>query len=753
MTSPIPPKRVELTATHVQVMRIKDNVARLKFGGEYWDVSILELGLDASGATTKDKLTMTDDLAQKVQKHFQELADQGVFNPKASRKVVLEGNRSTPASPTATADIKIDKVSVEESSGGGLKEVDLKTNTLALGILDKLGKSLAEEDTAMHSPASATPPPATSTATAPPGATPPSASGTTTPPSASAKKVATPISTAPIVKRNVKVDPLTREFISRNTDASATDPTEIIQRKFNPGKTTVRSDLASFIGKTPSTIPWTYGNGFEKSERFELLYDDLKHIFASDKAGLEASAAKFSGGVGSYGKFNPGELSAMLHESSPASSISDKGKRILLVQLYVQYLKDGGSAMGENFYRMYIESIRDPAFPHPASFQVAILEEQDGKIKLDSYPKGEPLRPSECLFLKKTTDPTTLAVTITPYRQTQPGHTDLARLKDFKAKDIEETVHHDVGAGGQCADRSLAYQLLMKGKPAGTQEPTQSEIDDKSRELRTAVSLHIKSTAFTGNPQNVAHLHKSLKDTLTANALPFQQARAEYSALALQLEETGLINVAAKELLDKLPGEGTPGSLKERLKGKIYELSSDPLKDDSRYNYNYGQHIIDTDPKGDLVKAALAALIAEKDPLEAICEKDLADLTSSDKQILQSSYAALILQPTFQLDEAFFAALSEIDETPIPAATPATAGSTPAPANKHKIAIIQDNTDAATSATKPYNVTAVYPPLNKGDHLNKDDYLFIWYDRVGHYHTMDRDSETLRELISSYTVT
>src|SRR5690606_5700197 len=120
-------------------------------------------------------------------------------NPQTSRKVVLEGNRSVPSAPSAALDIKIDKVSVEEMSGGGLKEVDLTTKTLALSILDKLGRSLAQEDASMHAPAGTTPSsPTPSPSTTPPGSPPPAAS--------TASKPRTPTSTADVVKRKVQVD-------------------------------------------------------------------------------------------------------------------------------------------------------------------------------------------------------------------------------------------------------------------------------------------------------------------------------------------------------------------------------------------------------------------------------------------------------------------------------------------------------------------------------------------------------------------
>lgn len=730
-----PSSPLQLTATHVHVVRIENNVARLKIGEEYWDVCILQIKVDAAGNSSSDKLTMTQDVATIVQRHFQQLAAAGIFDPKAHSKVTLKGNRSLAATPTPgapTHDIKFHHTLSLEDPSGTSRDVNLATNTVAISTLASFGNSLAAEDQAMHTPPG-TPTPPAANPSAPPA--PPSGGPAATPPP-------TPTSTASVVKRSVTTDPVTRQFATRGVTATK-DPAETIQGKFYTSSSTksVKGHLADFISNK--------ANGFEEDPEFSLVFDDLKHVFANDPDGLQKAAGDFKGGWGSYGKFADGELSSLFDKTGgrTSGSITDKKQRILLVQLYAQYLKNGGTKMGENFYRIYSESSKKSSFPRRAFFQVAILEENNGKMKITSYPSGESLRPANCLFLKKTTDPTG-NVTIAPYNEKHTGLDDLTTLQDLTGKTVDETVHHDVGGSGRCADRSLAHQLLMKGKAAGATAPTQAEIDAKALDLRTRASAYIKSPAFinstTGaaNP-NVARLLRSLSEAIKDNAITQQKWKDQYAALLATIRAGGDPEIV-KQAINKL--DDSPEGIKETLKLKIYHVSTDePARSTDS---NYGQTIINIDPAGHLVQEALEAVIADMDreveTLQATCSQEANDVLKGSVERLQAMYGDLILQRDFQLDEAFFAALSEITEAPTAAAAAASA-----PAN-HKIVVIQDNTSAAGATTNPYTVTAVYPELKAGGKLN-NDYLFIWYDSVGHYHTMDRDSETLRELIAGYT--
>lgn len=740
MASPIPPPTpgVRISATQVKVMRIKDNVARLQFGGHFWDVSILELGIDAAGGDTSKKLNLTDVLADKVQSHFQKLADEGVFDPHKSKKVVLEGRRIETPAPGGkhTVDVAIDKIEAEEEAAAGLKPVDLaKISTVAQATLKEFGQSLVESDVELHEDLSAAGAGAGATGTG-------AAVGKTSPPTVTPPPPAT-------AERTVTKDVLSEEFSTRDVLGGTTPNTDPITHLETLGRLeNLRGEMAKFITDFGSIR--RSSNKFDEGDRFAMIGRELKRLATEDMPNLETAAKTFTGSIGSYGKFADREVAALA--TRDFSTIAAPAEKKKLVALYAEYLKKAGnSKMGEDFYQIYSIFSRDTTGALKSYRQIQIVEQDSaGKLKLGTrYPKAEPLSPTNCIYvLKKTPTPPATKVEFHVYdrgdRAASPGVTALRNLGTLTEADLAPTStkqveHLQAHSDGAHVDTSIAHQILTS-TAAGAPAPSEADIKGLAQTIRTAAAARIAMDDFTANNPKTERLQRSLLSAIQKNQAHLNQEEERLIQPILKAIASGSSAADITTLLNALPGGTDLTGLKERLKFQIY-LAQQARTGGADPGLDYGQIQIDTDPTSKDVQTALAKIREESVNIQALCTKDVTTLTLEDKMQLRRYYSALVRAYQEAQGEAFMAALSEI---PLPTSVSAT---TTAPFH---IMTLQDNM-GADKATRKYSVASldglpVPVPVSGG--VVAPDTLYLWTDGKGHFHSANREGEALREALA-----
>lgn len=720
-------------------MRISDDgkKAIIELDGDEWEVTIEDLSL--TGAD--QKLTISEALARKVQGCFKGLVDSKAFEMTDVAEISLTGRASKDPVSRATTKVDIDKVETTKIDSSGPtrtklapEDVTAKVKSVAAAVLERLGQELVNHDKELRSPAPIKP-------TKPPGSS-PAATTPATPGAPAASAAATPAPTAP----KAKIDPLQTQFKNRDTRLIADAADMLISEFYKTGikgskdpKQELKNAMADYVGG-PTTRLFRKKD-FEEAPGLNMVLKDLQHIQKVDKAALKASADKFTGGLFSYGRFAPGQLDLLLKKAPTALEENEKK---LLVQLYAQYLRDGGAKMGPGFYEIFTHFSRDPSIPYEFRVvkQIAILEaETDGKLKIEEMPKGERISPNHRIYLLKNGD------TYSIYNSAADRAKGLKALDQIDSFDPEEEPDtKDVALGKRCTDRSLAYQLLLQN-PAGmpaTDADLERELSTHSDALRARAIARFKEPSFTArktgetnNTANAEALQASIRAMIAANDLPSQKLLATLSELQTKIASSDTIPADVITALKALPTSGARGDVFTALKGAIHEAYKAAKGRDSR-DADFGLTALDSSStnreNAGYVKAALAALIARETATTAELTARSATgqvLSDTEAAQLSTTYAEIIeTDPNAFLDGAFFAALTDVD------AAAGTPGHT-----FPSIAIISNNPTAGSA--KPYKLMERFPKTTGPLEPNT---LYIWCDGPGLYKSLDKEPTTLSKV-------
>jgi len=719
-------------------MRISDDgkKAIIELDGDEWEVTIEDLTAGASDRT----LTISEALARKVQRCFKELVDKNAFEMTDVAEISLTGRATKDPVSRATTHVEIDKVETTKIDSSGPtrtklepQDVTARVKSVAAPVLESLAQELVNHDKELRSPAPVKP-------TTPPGSSP--AAPTPATPGSAAAAPAASAATPPAASPKAKIDPLQTQFQSRDALPIADAADMLISQFYKSGSKVSKQDLknamADYVGGAIGRI--FRKKDFEEAPGITMVHKDLQHIQKVDPAGLKASADKFTGGILSYGKFPDGELDRLL---DPTTSLSADNKK-LLVQLYAQYLRDGGAKIGPGFYEIFTKFSRDPSIPSQfqAVKQIAILEaETDGKLKITELSTGERISPNHRIYLLKKGD------TYSIYDSAENASKKLKALKDITSLDPqEEPDAKDVADGKRCTDRSLAYQLLLQN-PAGmpaTDADLNRELSNRSDELRTRAIARFKEASFTArktgetnNTANAEAVQASIRAMIEGNDLPSQKLLATLSDLQTKIGSSDTISADVITALKALPTSGARGDVFTALKGAIHEAYKAAKGRDST-DGDFGNSALNSSStdraNAGYVKAAIAALIAketaETDRLTALSTTGKV-LTDEQALQLSTTYAEIIQHdPEAFLDGAFFAALTDVD------AGARTPGHTFPP-----IAIISNNPTAGSA--KPYKLMECFPKTTGPLEANT---LYIWCDGPGLYKSFDKVPATLSKV-------
>jgi hypothetical protein len=721
MASPGSPSSnpIQVTATPVTVIRIKDNVARVKIGAKYWDVRILE---KKTGTNENTVLSMSEDLAAAIEGIFQSLATQAIIDPQTHKKIILEGERKL-AAEGAVESVTISKVKVQKDTSD-LEEVT-SINDAARRALHTLGSTLKDHDLALHTQTTQERADSPPTSTTTPSDRPADAAATNT-------SSASTVQVAPTYSYTSK--PLQEQFSNRNVIEISNpfeEPARIIKRTAND----LRLSMAQFIANIGSQgyvfglFGKSSGNGFDKGEEFNKIKSTLEKINAFNATTLESKAQTLGITLAS------GQIAELLGSSKE----EDKKN---LVRIYTECLKDFllvDQFKDENFYHILNCFLRHSESPIKAFLQFKVLSRDSShNVKIEKEIPQSHAQPTHTIYLLREGDKLKLFDRNNNPSQNLKNLDQVATLD--QSSQIEDTTT-DCGAGGRCADLSLADQIL-KIKGQDSSDDSRSQL---ANTIRQKVAGKLKDQAFYSDETNFGAIHKALKFHLMAKSDDLKGKIAALNlhivqnhnqldanvfenieALDVQAQNTlhGIIHQKCKEQLNSQTDSSNPQFGKMCL-----EFAKSSRTDTLEFN---DASTLTKDVAKSVIIEALKELANNPLPQDQAFES--MDITEEQNKKQIAEKFARVIEGEFNsfFDEICFKALSEceIDLQSIGGQVN----------EKFSVAVFQNA--RAPSADKP-----LAPPLIYGSEPHaKDRTLCIWYNGKDHYRSIKRSEEFFRRL-------
>jgi hypothetical protein len=697
MATPPSSNPIQVTATPVTVIRIKDNVARVKIGAKYWDVRILE---KKAGTNESTVLSMSDELAGAIEGIFQSLARAGTIDPKTHKKIILEGERKANTEGNVES-VTIKKVKVQKEAPD-LEEV-LNINEAAKTALRTLGDTLKSHDLALHTHTSEerdASSPTTSSSDRPADA------ATSTTPSPSRAQ------TAPTYNYN----PLQSEFSTRGAQ-EIRDPFLEAERIANSNAQILRNSMAEYVADTGRKgwlgIGKSPGNGYDGGEKFTNICAILQKM---DVITLEQKARDL--GI----EFIPGEIGRLLLHPNPTEE-----QKKNLVKIFAACLKDqnlNSRLVSEEFYSLLVGYLKDS---RKAYIQVTILnKDASGTVSQHkTIPQNGPSSPQFTIFLFK--DENSLKL----FNRVQQGLTDLDRLQSLNSTTEDTTI--ECGGAGRCADLSLADQIIR-----ATEQSTTSNF---KQQIREKVAAKIRTPAFYNDQQNIEAIKIALEAHVETKT---QSLKGKIAALISQIETDN--NQLNDDIFNAI------GRLDENVRNRLYGLIHQQCKtilnaesDASAPNFGDLCFRFALQEGDENLQFCEGRVVNKKIAKQAIIDslKELAPLnhpdhdqfnqmaigTEEDKRRLATAFADVIEhEPGSNFDDICFKAFAESDIQ--------ISGI----AQRFAVTICQNSRNP--SADKPFDKRTTYGDVSAppGKHL------YLWYNGLDHYRSVKRDGEFFKSL-------
>jgi|GEM_PF-5152312 len=755
--------------------------AIMEFGGDEWEVTIEDL--DTSSTGSDKHLTINQEVARRVHSCFKEVIREQSLDRTDVAEISLSGRATKDPTSRRFSKIEIDtvetvteQVDTSDPTKKTTKRTSVTVNSAAKKALETLGEELVKKDAVLRTPSS-------SSASSSGINTGSVSSGAGSSPAASA--AASPL--PPPLAAPTKADAIKKHFTGRRLVGTATIDNIAAQlvstRASSP---TLRTKLAKFIGNTGSFS--SSGNKFNQDPKFTNVFTDLRHIYQEDQTLIESALSDPSN------RFKQEDITAirtLLSSTSAPSTTIDGTTRGNLLKVYVKYLENGGQKMGESFYKLLIDAVNDSSFPQPyggKDFQIAIVNEQSGMLHIHPAP---PLRPSNCIFLKKDNLGAFSIYDKAEVAGTGSGSPPkFINLHTASQKDVEQApapssgsasgaaaasppppattspatpAYYDLGTAGRgrCADLCLADQLLRRN---GNRNPSEADRERKAEELRDLAIRTISSPTFLDSQYNRALIRQSMQSALQSGTLPTHRIASSLMAIRASISDTGNFESktidALKQLsstdqcprykgvFDKQDATGTTQNDDpfDALKFYIYQAAiADPSF--TTPDTNFGQTVIDNVNDSShpeyktYIKQALQTLILralqETTRIESLSVDDTPSTEASptaEEAELANIYTDLLNRNERESssDVATLAAIAQAQN------------SIPEHGRPFNIVIVAQNQGGADEDDHPYKIRQIITSNPNPDPsavitFSPDDLYIFHKDAEGHFYSFNRD--------------